>query len=185
MWKYFTNSTCTVTADPTESCTLGYYGVYVVLAEEAAHVKAGLDFAREHDLRLIIRNTGHDFIGRSTGWGALVINTHSFKDVEFLDAFEGPGDYSGPAVKIGAGVQGRELAGAVSEKGLAVVTGECPVSPAMRLVLVRGRTNRVDCWCRGRSDSGWRPRPSDNPLRNVYVAPPSEDETHLTARSRR
>lgn len=141
MWKYFTNATCTVTDDPSEPCTLGYYGVYVVLAEEAAHIKAGLDFAREHDLRLLIRNTGHDFIGRSTGWGALVINTHSFKDIEFLDAFDGPGDYDGPAVKIGAGVQGRELVTAVAEKGLAVVTGECPVSSCeRRLVLVSRRS---------------------------------------------
>lgn len=128
MWKYFTNATCTITPDPTEPCTLGYYGVYVILAKERDHIKAGVDFAREHDLRLVIRNTGHDFIGRSVGWGSLVINTHSFQEVEFLEEFGGPGGYEGPAVRIGAGVQGRELAGAAAERGLAVVTGECPVS---------------------------------------------------------
>lgn len=127
LWKYFTNATCNVTPDPTEPCTLGYYGVYVILAKERDHIKAGVDFAREHNLRLVIRNTGHDFIGRSVGWGSLVINTHSFQEVEFLE-FEGPGEYQGQAVRIGAGVQGRELAGAAAEKGLAVVTGECPVS---------------------------------------------------------
>lgn len=135
MWRYFTNATCNITPDPTEPCTLGYYGVYVVLAQEADHVKAGLDFAREHDLRLIIRNTGHDFIGRSTGWGALVINTHSFKDIEVVE-FDGPGDYAGPAVKIGAGVQGKELAEAAAEKGLAVVTGECPVCAPIGVDLI-------------------------------------------------
>jgi hypothetical protein len=37
-------------------------GHYVVLATKIEHVKAGVDFAREHNLRLIVRNTGHDFM---------------------------------------------------------------------------------------------------------------------------
>ncbi|PKS07232.1 hypothetical protein jhhlp_005834 [Lomentospora prolificans] len=126
LWKYFTNHTCTVTEDPTQPCTLGYYGVYVITAKEHDHIKAGVDFARKHNLRLIIRNTGHDFIGRSTGWGALIINTHTFQDVDIINNFSGPGNYDGPAVKIGAGVQGRELVRTVAAQGLAVVTGECP-----------------------------------------------------------
>ena len=160
MWKYFTNNTCTVTPDPTSPCTLGYYGVYVVLAQEADHIKAGLDFAREHNLRLIIRNTGHDFLGRSTGWGALVVNTHTFKDIEFVD-------FEGPAVKIGAGVQGRELYEAVAERGLAVVAGECPVGCCV-CGIVFGRTwlTRIDCGCCWRFHTGRRPRALDPPLRN-------------------
>lgn len=126
LWKYFTNNTCTVTENPSEPCTLGYYGVYVITAKKHAHIKAGVDFARTHNLRLIIRNTGHDFIGRSTGWGALIINTHSFQDIDIITSFSGPGNYDGPAVKIGAGVQGRQLVRTVAAQGLAVVTGECP-----------------------------------------------------------
>ncbi|SPO06099.1 related to isoamyl alcohol oxidase [Cephalotrichum gorgonifer] len=126
LWRYGTNATCNITPNPEEPCTLGYMGPYVILAKEHAHIKAGVDFARKHNLRLIIRNTGHDFLGRSTGWGALIINTHSFKDIDIIDAFDGPGGYDGPAVKIGAGVQGAELLEAVSQRGLAVVTGECP-----------------------------------------------------------
>jgi len=127
LWKYFTNNTCVPTKDPTEPCSLGYYGVYVILAKAKEHIKAGIDFARKKNLRLIVRNTGHDFIGRSTGWGSLIINTHSFQNVEFLDKYKGPGDYSGSAVKIGAGVQGAALMAKCAEKKLAVVVGECPV----------------------------------------------------------
>ncbi|ROT43662.1 isoamyl alcohol oxidase [Sodiomyces alkalinus F11] len=126
LWKYFTNHTCTPTNNPNEPCTLGYYGVYVIEAQTTDHIKASIDFARENNLRLVIRNTGHDFIGRSTGWGALIINTFGFKDVQFIDAWTGAGDYDGGAVRVGAGIQGRDLLRQAFAHNVAVVTGECP-----------------------------------------------------------
>jgi FAD/FMN-containing dehydrogenase len=128
MWKYFTNSSCVPTTDPSTPCTPGYYGTYVIRATEKEHLKAGVDFAREHNLRLIVRNTGHDFMGRSTGWGALVINTHSFQDVKFVENWNGPGGYKGSAVTVGAGVQGRALLrqAVAQDPPVTVVTGECP-----------------------------------------------------------
>ncbi|KAK4246727.1 hypothetical protein C7999DRAFT_41881 [Corynascus novoguineensis] len=127
LWTYFTNDTCRPTTTPTDTCTLGYYPVLVIMAKTAAHIQAGVDFARENNLRLIIRNTGHDFLGRSVGWGALVINTHSFQDIKFSDAWSGAGDYSGPAVTVGAGVQAFEVlkqANALKPPKI-MVTGEC------------------------------------------------------------
>ncbi|KAI0835251.1 FAD-binding domain-containing protein [Hypoxylon sp. FL0890] len=128
LWTYFTNDTCRPTDNPAEPCTLGFYGVYVIEAQSRDHIKAGVDFARENNLRLIIRNTGHDFIGRSTGWGSLVINTHSFQDVEFTTEYSGPGNYIGGAVTIGAGVQGRALFTRANAQNppVTVITGECP-----------------------------------------------------------
>ena len=130
LWTYFTNETCRPTTNPSDPCTLGYYPVYVILAKTEADIKAGIDFARTNNLRLLVRNTGHDFIGRSTGWGALVINTHSFQSVKFIDSFAGPGNYSGSAVTVGAGVQGRALfkQAHAQTPPLALVIGECPVS---------------------------------------------------------
>ena len=52
---------------------------------------------------------GHDFIGRSTGWGAIIINTHVFEDVEFIQSWNGPCGNSSSAVTFAAGVQGRAL----------------------------------------------------------------------------
>ncbi|KAI1646707.1 FAD-binding domain-containing protein [Daldinia loculata] len=128
LWTYFTNDTCRPTGNPAAPCTLGYYGVYVITAQSKDHIKAGVDFARENNLRLIIRNTGHDFIGRSTGWGALIINTHSFQDIEFTTEYSGPGDYKGGAVTIGAGVQGRALLTRAHAQNppVTALTGECP-----------------------------------------------------------
>ncbi|KAK3386796.1 hypothetical protein B0H63DRAFT_558417 [Podospora didyma] len=127
LWTYFTNETCRATTNPTSPCTLGYYGIYVIAATTREHIKAGVDFARKNNIRLIVRNTGHDFIGRSTGWGALIINTHSFKEVTWINAYPGAGTYHGSAVKIGAGVQGGEILtqGHARSPPLVVVTGEC------------------------------------------------------------
>jgi hypothetical protein len=62
LWPFSTNNTCLPTSDPSEPCTRGFYGNYVILATTKDQIKAGVDFARERNLRLIIRNTGHDFM---------------------------------------------------------------------------------------------------------------------------
>lgn len=129
LWKYFTNDTCQPTNDSSSPCTLGYYGVYLIDAKTKDHVKAGVDFARDNNLRLVVRNTGHDFIGRSTGWGGLIIRTHSFQSVDWIEAYDGPGNYYGRAVQLGAGIQGRDILtqAAARSPPQALMTGECPV----------------------------------------------------------
>ncbi len=54
------------------------------------------------------RNTGHDFGGRSVGAGSLSIWVHHLKDFELLPDYAG-GDYSGRAVRYGAGVEAWEM----------------------------------------------------------------------------
>lgn len=111
---------------------MGNYPEYVILAKNKDQIKAGVDFARSHGIRLVIRNTGHDFQSRSAGAGSLAINTHGLQDISFTDKYEGPGDYRGPAVTAGAGVQGFELLAAAYARDpkQTVVTGECGVSAA-------------------------------------------------------
>ncbi|KAK4152009.1 hypothetical protein C8A00DRAFT_35326 [Chaetomidium leptoderma] len=127
LWTYFTNDTCRPTTTPTDTCTLGYYPVLVIMAKTTAHIQAGINFAREKNLRLVIRNTGHDFLGRSVGWGSLVINTHGFQDIKFTDRWRGSCGYTGSAVTVGAGVQAfqvLEQANAMNPPKI-MVTGEC------------------------------------------------------------
>ncbi|KAF2748158.1 FAD/FMN-containing isoamyl alcohol oxidase-like protein MreA [Sporormia fimetaria CBS 119925] len=128
LWPLYTNGTCLPTNNPEATCTRGFYGEYVIMATMKDHIKAGVDFARAHNLRLIIRNTGHDFMGRSTGYGALIINTHSFKEAKFVSKYTGPGGWTGSAVTVGAGVQGRELYRQAFQQNpkVVVVGGECP-----------------------------------------------------------
>ena len=47
-----------------DRCDLQQFPIYVVNATQPAHVKAGVDFARVHNIRLIVKGTGHDYLGR-------------------------------------------------------------------------------------------------------------------------
>ncbi|KAF4982316.1 hypothetical protein FZEAL_2045 [Fusarium zealandicum] len=107
------------------TCQLGGLPVYSVNATSVSHVQLAVNFARNLNLRLVIRNTGHDFLGKSTGAGALNIWTHHLKKVEFLKNYKSAGSYAGPAFKIGAGIQVFELYEAANKYGYTAVGGEC------------------------------------------------------------
>ena len=56
------NDTCL--PEPTDPCNGEGYPIYVVNATSADDVKKGVDFARENNIRLIVKATGHDYMGR-------------------------------------------------------------------------------------------------------------------------
>ena len=58
------------------TCTQGGYPVYVVNVSTAAHVQAAVNFARNQNIRLVVKNTGHDLSGKSLGAGSLSVWTH-------------------------------------------------------------------------------------------------------------
>jgi hypothetical protein len=63
------------------------------------------------------------YLGKSTGAGSLSIWTHHLRQIDFLDYHSRY--YAGPAVKLGAGVQGMEAYAAADKKGMVIVGGEC------------------------------------------------------------
>jgi hypothetical protein len=46
------------------NCTIGDAPRYVVNATTSDDIVRGIEFARKHNIRLVIRNTGHDGLGR-------------------------------------------------------------------------------------------------------------------------
>ncbi|RDA89010.1 hypothetical protein CP532_0668 [Ophiocordyceps camponoti-leonardi (nom. inval.)] len=110
MWDQFTNYSCL--PDPSFPCSSQGYPPYVINASTSEHVKAGIDFAKEHNIRLVVKNTGHDFIGRSIGPGAISIWTHHLNTIEYhpdhfhLLRSDGTMEtIDGNAMTVGAGVQ--------------------------------------------------------------------------------
>lgn len=83
-----------------------------------------MNFARNLNLRFVVKNTGHDFQGRSAGAGALSVWTHHLKDLHFYDTFT-TSNYSGPAIKAGAGVQGTDIYEFANAHGMVAIGGEC------------------------------------------------------------
>lgn len=115
------------TYDNYKPCTKGGYPEWVVDAQSPAHIQLAINFTKTHNLRLVVKNTGHDFIGKSTGWGALSVWTHHLKNITFIPSYGADG-YSGPAFKSGSGVQASELYAAAKEHNVTVVGGEGEVS---------------------------------------------------------
>ncbi|KAJ1325462.1 FAD-binding protein [Microdochium nivale] len=126
MTKFWGNQSCSPFTPREESCAdLGNLVSYAVDVMQTSDIVAAINFVRSENIRLVVRNTGHDFVGRSTGRGALAVWTHNLKTTQLLPSYQSP-LYSGPALKMGAGVHGSEMEAFLSQHGLVAVGGWCP-----------------------------------------------------------
>ena len=124
MAPYYANQSCDPFLPKASQCVIGTYIQYAVNATGAPDYRKTIRFAKARNIRLTIRNTGHDYYGKGTGAGAIGIWTHNLKDIEFSD-YRSP-TYTGKAIKMGAGVQVFEANEAAHAQGLIVVGGNCP-----------------------------------------------------------
>ena len=87
--------------------------VFAVAAETESDFTATVAFAAKHNLRLVIKATGHDWYGRSTAAGSLMLWTHKRKKITWKDSFVPAGAPDGtepiPAVTVESGVQFMDL----------------------------------------------------------------------------
>ena len=105
-----TVSSCPLEAPAGQICGQGPIPPIGVDARTPKDVEEAIRFAKDHNLKLVVKNTGHDFLGRSSGRGAFMIWTHRMKDIMLHDAFKPAGSPDGP------GVQGMSLIGRSSSK---------------------------------------------------------------------
>ncbi|KAJ7205529.1 hypothetical protein GGX14DRAFT_458557 [Mycena pura] len=125
MHPIFLNKSCDP-FDPRETpCQIGAYVPYAVNVTSINHVLKTIHFVKKHNIRFVVKSSGHDYMGRSTGTGALSVWMHNLQDVTLIPDFESAG-YTGPAFKVQPGVHGLDLATEAHTRGFAVVGGECP-----------------------------------------------------------
>ncbi|KAL9122682.1 MAG: hypothetical protein Q9187_000768 [Circinaria calcarea] len=124
MNPYWLNDTCSPYTARDAPCTLGNIVSFAINVTSAEDVAAGVKFAQEQNIRLVIKNTGHDFLGRSTGKGALSLWMHNLKDISFTEYKSK--SYTGSVVELSAGVMAYEAYQAADVKGYRVVGGSCP-----------------------------------------------------------
>ncbi|KAI7192633.1 FAD binding domain protein [Hortaea werneckii] len=130
-------------------CTQGGYPSYVVDVRTVAQMQLAVNFARNKGIRLVVKNTGHDFSGKSGGAGSLSLWTHHLKEVGLVEHYKSA-NYSGPAFKAGAGIQGFEIYKAISSYGLTTLGGECPtVSPTGGWIMGGGHAPASGIWGMG------------------------------------
>ncbi|KAI8216233.1 hypothetical protein K4K54_013208 [Colletotrichum sp. SAR 10_86] len=114
----YSNGT-SINGDPdagSKGCSSGSLPPYVVNATDPGDIQRALAFAKDRNLRLAIKNTGHNGSGRNLGFGSLSIWTHNMKQTQFHEQFKSlscPANStwkgSQMAITIGAGVQDGEL----------------------------------------------------------------------------
>lgn len=121
MAPFWANHSCDPFYPTKSQCVVGTYVQYAVNASCTSDYQATLAFATKRNLRLVVRNTGHDYFGKSSGDGALAIWTHHIRDFKFLD-YTSKG-YTGKAMVIGAGLQVLEATTLAHTQGLTIVGG--------------------------------------------------------------
>ncbi|MBV8500206.1 MAG: FAD-dependent oxidoreductase [Paucibacter sp.] len=100
---------------------------YAVAAHDAADVAAAVNFAREHQLRLVIKGGGHSYQGTSCAPDSLLIWTRAMNSVAVIDGFVPQGGEGKmapqPAVSVGAGAMWADAYDAVTTRAGRYVQG--------------------------------------------------------------
>jgi FAD/FMN-containing dehydrogenase len=99
---------------------------YAVAATNALDVAAAVNFARTHNLRLVVKGGGHSYMGASNAPDSLLVWTRAMNAIELHDAFVpqgGSAHDAQPAVSIGAGAMWSDAYAAVTTRGGRYVQG--------------------------------------------------------------
>lgn len=104
--------------------------VYAVRARNSADIAAAVNFARENNLRLVVKGGGHSYLGTSNAPDSLLVWTRAMNKVTLHDAFVGHGCKARtapvPAVTVEAGAMWIDVYHAVTtEAGRYVQGGGC------------------------------------------------------------
>lgn len=103
--------------NPSKPCSQGNIPPYGVAVQEIADVSSTLSFAAQRNIRVVIKTSGHEFQGRSTAAGALLIWMYNYKNIQIVENYTScAGDAPVPAVNVTGAAGWGEVYAAVSPK---------------------------------------------------------------------
>ncbi|KAJ6557664.1 hypothetical protein B0H19DRAFT_1148313 [Mycena capillaripes] len=105
------------------TCGQGDVPLYSVEAQTAEDIQNAVKFAAAHNLRLVVKSSGHDYLGRSTAPNSLLIRTAAFTKTTFTDAFYVGEQNMGSAVTVGSGVHLQDFYSGTKANGKIAVGG--------------------------------------------------------------
>ncbi|CAF0756108.1 unnamed protein product [Didymodactylos carnosus] len=122
-WETNGNLSCTITYQ--QQCHQGSVPVYGVNATSILHVQESVKFARKYNLRLVVKTTGHDYIGRSTAAGSFLLWLHYMKNISlnFNFTLTNCSNVSSVAMTAGAGIQWSEAYAFLNSYNLVMIGG--------------------------------------------------------------
>ncbi|CAF2668844.1 unnamed protein product [Rotaria sp. Silwood2] len=92
------------------TCTQGSIPRLGINATTVEHVLATIRLASVNNLRLVIKSTGHDYLGRSTAADSLLLWLHHMKNMNLLEQYTScTGEIVSNAIRLSAGVQWGEV----------------------------------------------------------------------------
>ncbi|GJE99668.1 FAD-binding domain-containing protein [Phanerochaete sordida] len=112
-------------------CLQGSIPTVGVDVRSVEDIQLAINFAVTHNLRVVVKNTGHDYFGRSTARGGFLIWTHHLKNITYHDTFKPSGAPSNgtvysDAMTLGSGIQWQEAYDAAFAHGRDIVGGIAP-----------------------------------------------------------
>ncbi|KAI0088618.1 hypothetical protein BDY19DRAFT_175233 [Irpex rosettiformis] len=112
---------------PGDVCHQGRVPSYAINVTTVTDIQKTITFASKYNLHLVVKNTGHELLGRSFGMGSVELFTHNMKKIQFFDSFvpeKAPrGTPAQFAVTIQPGVNWLELYTAADQHGRLVAGG--------------------------------------------------------------
>ncbi|UJR23879.1 hypothetical protein I4U23_026851 [Adineta vaga] len=117
------NSLCSISFNSTR-CNQGSVPVLAVNATLPEHVEATLRLVQKYNLRLVVKTTGHDFFGRSTAAGSLLLWLHHMKNHSIISNWSScQGERFTNVIRVDAGVQWGEVYRWLATYGLVAIGG--------------------------------------------------------------
>lgn len=101
-------------------CKLGRLSPYAVAIATNEDVTAALAFAKAKNIKVVIKNTGHEYLGRGTAPDSLMLWTHNLQSISYSPSFAGTGK---TALVLGAGVNADDAYGAAAQNGRTITLG--------------------------------------------------------------
>jgi hypothetical protein len=119
--------------------------IFAVAAETTGDIVAAVKFARDNNLRLVVKGGAHSYLGTSNAPDSLLIWTRRMNAMTLHDAFAAQGCTAAqpfPAVSVGAGAVWMHLYNEVTTRGGRYVQGGGCLTPGVAGLLRRARRNR-------------------------------------------
>ncbi|KAH6628962.1 FAD-dependent monooxygenase [Boeremia exigua] len=130
-YPYWANNSCVPPNDYAyesgQVCKIGGLPAYVLNATTAQQVATATKWASLRNIRIVIKGTGHDLNGRSSGAHSLSIWTHHFQRLDFNTNWSHPlGNRTENAIIAGSGNNWGKILQAAAAVGRTVVSGQDP-----------------------------------------------------------
>lgn len=108
-------------------CHQGTTPPYSIAIRNASDASIVMKWAVKNKVKLTVKNTGHDYLGRSAAPSTLQVNTHSMSDMSYVPEFVPQGSTAAPvsALTIGAGAQLYNIYDYAGKMNFSAVLGAC------------------------------------------------------------